>query len=94
MANERALSSLHKDFESIKKIDENGIEYWEGRELMPLLLYPRWEAAEEVIGRAKNACINSGQDINDHFRQVVKMVSIGSNTVRKVKDYEYFFAII
>lgn len=88
MTNERALSSLHKDFESIKKIDENGIEHWEGRELMPMLSYPRWEAAEEVIGRAKKACINSGQDINDHFRQVVKMVSIGSNTVRKVRDYQ------
>ncbi len=88
MTNNRALSSLHKDFESIKKVDENGIEYWEGRELMPMLLYPRWEAAEEVIGRAKKACINSGQDINNHFRQVVKMVNIGSNTVRKVKDYQ------
>jgi DNA-damage-inducible protein D len=88
MTNNRALSSLHKDFESIKKVDENGIEYWEGRELMPMLLYPRWEAAEEVIGRAKKACINSGQDINNHFRQVVKMVNIGSNTVRNVKDYQ------
>ncbi|MFZ1720072.1 MAG: DNA damage-inducible protein D [Candidatus Moraniibacteriota bacterium] len=88
MTNNRALSSLHKDFESIKRVDESGIEYWEGRELMPLLSYPRWEAAEEVIGRAKKACVNSGQTIDDHFRQVVKMVNIGSNTIRKVRDYQ------
>lgn len=88
MTNERALSSLHKDFESIKKIDENGIEYWEGRELMPMLLYPNWAKSEELIKRAKIACVNSGQDVDDHFHQSVKMVSIGSNTIRKVKDYQ------
>lgn len=30
-------------FESIKHIDKYGNEYWEARELMPLLEYSKWE---------------------------------------------------
>ncbi len=88
MANELTPSSPHKDFESIKKIDENGIEYWEARELMPVLGYENWQKAEEVIARAAKACINSGQDVDNHFNQTVKMVNIGSNTVREVRNYK------
>ncbi len=82
------ITAPHKDFESIKKIDENGVEYWEARELMPLLGYENWQKAEEVIIRAARACINSGQDVDNHFYLTVKMVEIGSNTVRKVGDYK------
>lgn len=81
-------SSPHKDFESIKKIDENGIEYWEARELMPLLGYAQWRAFEDVISRAAKACINSGQDVDNHFARSSKMVEIGSNTVREVVNYK------
>ena len=41
--------SINKDFESIKKIDENGIEYWEARELMPILGYSKWQNAKEGL---------------------------------------------
>jgi len=37
MSKEITISSLNKDFESIKKVDENGVEYWEARELMAVL---------------------------------------------------------
>ncbi|MFA5961182.1 MAG: BRO family protein [Parcubacteria group bacterium] len=79
---------VHKDFENIKKIDENGVEFWEARELMPLLGYPNWQKAQEVISRAIKACINSVQDTDNHFNQLVKMVEIGSNTVRQVRDWK------
>lgn len=88
MSDELMPSSPHKDFESIKKIDENGIEYWDARELMPLLGYVQWRAFEEVIGRAAKACLNSGQDIDNHFARSSKMVEIGSNTVREVINYK------
>ena len=88
MAQEIVPISLNKDFESIKKIDNNGIEYWEARELMPLLGYKKWENAEEVIGRAARACINSGQAVDNHFLQFRKMVDIGSNTVREISDWK------
>ncbi len=82
------ISSPHKDFENIKKINENGVEYWNARTLMPILGYGKWEKAEEVIGRAARACINSGQAVDNHFHQAGKMVKIGSNTVREVKDWK------
>src|SRR3990167_2080925 len=88
MTNEITPSAPHRDFESIKKFDENGIEYWEGRELLPLLGYEKWEKAEEVIARAARACVNSGQDVDNHFHQTGKMVKIGSNTMREVRDYK------
>lgn len=81
-------SGPHKDFEALKKVDEHGIEYWRGRELLPLLGYEKWEKAEEVIARAARACINSGQAVDNHFHQAGKMVKIGSNTVREVRDYK------
>lgn len=84
----KIIVSINQDFESIKKVDENGIEYWEARELMPVLGYNKWEKAEEVIARAAKACINSGQDVDNHFHQLVKMVKIGSDSVRKVRDWK------
>lgn len=88
MTNEIVISSLNKDFESIKKIDKNGVEYWQARELMPLLGYDKWQNAEEVIGRAARACVNSDQAVDNHFTRFSKMVEIGSNTVREVRDWK------
>jgi len=88
MRNTIIPSGPGKGFEDIKKIDENGIEYWDARELMPLLGYEKWEKAEEVIGRAARACLNSGQAVDNHFHRTGKMVKIGSNSVREVRDYK------
>src|SRR3989344_9651232 len=88
MPDEIMPSAPHKDFESIKKIDENRIEYWEARELLPLLGYENWQKAEDLIVRAARACLNSGQEVDNHFNRTVKMVEIGSNTVREVRDYK------
>ncbi len=52
MIEEIMPSAPHKDFENIKKIDVGGVEYWEARELMPLLGYENWQKAEDVIIRA------------------------------------------
>jgi len=88
MTQEIIPASLNTDFESIKKADDNGIEYWQARELMPLLGYPNWQKAEEVVARAARACINSGQVMDNHFIRMVKMVDIGSNTVREIRDWK------
>ncbi len=83
-----ALQSPHPNFESIKQVDADGVEFWSARDLMPQLGYPNWAKAEEVIGRAARACVNSGQDVDNHFDRMVKMVKVGSNTVREVRDYK------
>ncbi|MBU4331664.1 DNA damage-inducible protein D [Patescibacteria group bacterium] len=88
MPNKIIPSAPHKDFENIKKIDENEIEYWNARELLPLLGYKKWQNSEEVISRAARACINSGQAVDNHFTAFSKMAEIGLNTVRRIKDYK------
>ena len=75
-------------FENIKHIDEYGNEYWYARKFMNALEYKRWDKFSNVIDNAKIACKQSGNLINDHFSHVGKMVDIGSNTTRKVKDYK------
>lgn len=82
------LFSLNKNFEDIKQTDKNGVEYWLARALMPVLGYLRWENAITVISKAKLACINSGESVENHFRDVTQMVKIGSNTIREVKNWE------
>ena len=87
-----ALNNLkaeeYKNFEKIKKIREDGTEYWNARELSEVLQYKKWENFAKVIDRAKLACQNSGFKIDDHFPEVRKMVEIGSNTTRELLDYE------
>ena len=77
-----------KLFEDIKHKDENGNEYWIARELMPLLEYTLWQRFTNVIKKAMENCKNSNYKISDHFISVDKMVKIGSNTTRKIRDYK------
>ena len=77
-----------KIFDDIKHVDENGNEYWEARELMPLLEYSKWERFSNAIDNAKKSCENSGYNVDDHFPDTGKMVQIGSNTKRKIQDYK------
>ncbi|MFH1157346.1 MAG: DNA damage-inducible protein D [Pseudomonadota bacterium] len=79
------ISSLHKSFENISK-NENGVAYWFAREIQPLLEYKEWRNFSDVIEKAKIACKNSGQPIENHFVDVNKMVDIGSETSREIND--------
>ena len=71
----------------VHKEEEVNIEFWYARELMPLLGYERWENFEKAVSRAMNSCETSGIDVLDHFREVTKMVPLGSGSKRNVKDY-------
>ena len=73
-------------FESIKHINEYGEEYWLARELQSVLEYARWENFSKAIDRAQKACANTGFDVDDHFREVTKMVQLGSGAERAVDD--------
>ena len=55
---------------------------------MPALEYKKWQKFNNVIDSAKTACEKSGSLIDNHFTQVGKMVDIGSNTSREIKDYK------
>lgn len=76
------------NFEDIKKIDQDGIEYWEARTLMPVLEYLRWENFSKIINKAQTACELSGQTIFDHFREVKKVINAGKGATFEVLDYK------
>ena len=78
----------NKSFENIKHIDENGVEFWYARELMPVLQYSNWQNFEKIIHKAKMSCQNSDISILDHFIDVSKMVKIGSGAYREQIDYK------
>lgn len=71
-------------FESIKSIDDNGVEYWSSRQLWKVLGYTEYRHFMPVIDKAKIACENSGQRVTDHFEDILEMVSIGSGAERQV----------
>ena len=64
----------------------NGIECWSARELQPILGYSRWENFTNAIDKAKKACDNVGEKVTAHFREVTKMVMLGSGSEREIDD--------
>ncbi|MEQ1716484.1 MAG: DNA damage-inducible protein D [Hyphomicrobium sp.] len=82
------IGKLLDAFEAAAHADDDGMQYWLARELAPLLGYQRWENFASAIERAKLACTNSGETIGDHFRDVTKMVTVGSGAERGVSDCE------
>ncbi len=74
------MSSL----ERIKRTNETNKDYWESRDLAKVLEYTQYRNFEAVIEKAKLACFNSGQRIQDHFVDVSKMVEIGSGATREI----------
>jgi DNA-damage-inducible protein D len=72
-------------FETIKRQDDNGAEYWSSRELAKVLEYADYRKFLGVIEKAKTACENSGEVIHNHFVQADEMVEIGSGAERKLE---------
>lgn len=83
------ISSLKSDFDAIShRFNENDtIEFWYARELQNILGYARWENFDIVIKRAMTSCQTAGASISDHFREVAKMVILGSGSKREIKDF-------
>ena len=63
------------------------IEVWFARDLQKVLGYARWENFQTAINRAVESCNTQGVNVDDHFREVTKMVKLGSGAEREVKDY-------
>ena len=65
---------------------DNGeqVEVWFARDLMPVLGYARWENFQSAIGRAIDSCKSQNISMDDHFREVTKMVSLGSGSEREI----------
>jgi len=55
-------------FQAFPKIGKNCISY------------TRWESFPDAVGRAVTSCEIAGFNVEDHFREVPKMVELGSGT--------------
>lgn len=87
MSDTSASGPLHlSPFEAIRRIAEEGQEYWSARELGKLLGYTEYRKFKNAIQKAEIACENSGQVVVDHFAHVSEMVAIGSGAKRGVED--------
>jgi len=82
------IDNTNKSFEDIKHIDENGVEFWYARELMPILQYSNWQNFEKIIDKAKISCENSGISVFEHFIDVNKLSKRANNAEVEIKDYE------
>jgi len=63
-----------------------GIECWSARELQQILGYTEWRNFLKVIDKAKDACINAGEDLKHHFVDVNKMINLAKTAKREVDD--------
>lgn len=54
-------------FNALRMVAENGVEYWNARQLMRELGYQKWERFEDVIARAQIAAVNLGENADAHF---------------------------
>lgn len=68
---EKALNA-QSPFDSIKRIGEDGAEYWSARDLMPLMGYGAWHNFMVPVDRARKSSENVGMNCN--FNDVVKVV--------------------
>ena len=84
---EQYKSSFDAIVKLIKDEDGNDIEVWYARELQTVLGYARWENFVVAIGRAIESCKTLGVSVDDHFREVTKMVQLGSGSQRDVQDF-------
>lgn len=78
------IQALFSQFEQVSCV-LNDVECWSARDLCSLLGYKLWQNFTKVIGKAKEACVNVGQNVEDHFIDVNKMVVIGSGAERQIE---------
>lgn len=82
------IDKNNKSFENIKHIDENGVEFWYARELMPILQYSNWQNFEKIIDKAKISCQNSGISVFEHFIDVNKLSKRANNAEVEINDHK------
>jgi len=82
---QKAASGHVSPFEEIRRTNETGTEYWSSRDFARVLNYTDYRNFEQVIQKARVACFNSGQRLEDHFVDVNEMIEIGKGGRRPVK---------
>ena len=77
---------LKSPFEKIKRISEEGFEYWSARDLYKLLEYSEYRHFLPVIEKVKEALTSLNEDIENHIEDMLDMVEIGSGAARELES--------
>lgn len=89
----RKIEQFRQKYDLIIRINEDAdVEFWYARDLMSLFGYDRWENFDKAVYngslyRAMGSCQTSGITVSDHFRDVTKIITIGKDGKREIKDY-------
>ena len=78
---------MRPTFEEIRRMDENGHEYWSSRDLCSAMGYSANWKFQRVIDKAIEVANSKGMNTSDHFNQTVEMVKLGSGAFRKVEIF-------
>ena len=84
---ENNVPDMRPTFDEIRKVDDNGKEYWSSRELCNAIGYSGYWKFQNVIDKAIRVAGEKGMNIDDHFNHVVEMVKLGSGSFRKVENF-------
>ncbi|MDP2928073.1 MAG: DNA damage-inducible protein D [Candidatus Omnitrophota bacterium] len=79
------IVQLSKTFEE-SAYAQNNVEYWMARDIQKLLDYTEWRNFLLVVDKAKIACMNSGQNISDHFVDVNKTIPMPKGAEKDIQD--------
>lgn len=85
-SSESSTNTTNQSFESIKKINSNGNEFWYARDLQHLLEYSEWRNFVKVIEKAKIACEASNNQVSYHFVDANKVVHNGGVAAQTIQD--------
>lgn len=88
MSEKSVVHQHYATFEDIRHIDDQNNEFWLARELATVLNYSQYRHFIPVIERAKEACRNSGQPLENHIEDTLTMVEIGSGAKRQIKNFK------
>lgn len=79
------MSNEITPFERIRRESPAGNEFWSSRDFAQVLGYNDYRNFEAVVEKARTACFNSGQRVEDHFVDITEMIGIGKGGQRPVK---------
>ena len=77
-----------RNFEEIKHTDEDGVEFWYARELMPVLQYTKWQNFKKIIEKAMISCKNSEISTKNCFTDISKPIISGRGKEEWIEDYK------
>ena len=73
-------------FDSIRHLDEQGNEYWNGRDLAMVLGYSSWASFIRVLERAVQVASRSSFELTNPLEYIVEATKEGSAPDRAIQD--------